>query len=364
MFSHINSVVKDSNGDYIISARFASCIYKISGKDGSILWRLGGRNSSFDLQTFHFSYQHDARILEENSTTTVLSFLDNASNGNSNSSTSSSGLVVSLNTVEMTATLLHRYSRPDGHLSDLRGNVQTLENGNTFICWSANGYFSEFLPNGDLALDARFATPRFTTYRAFKFNFTATPTEPPVIKAFAYGEDVKTSVLVIYASWNGATEVDSWKYYGANSRETKYKLLGSVQRSGFETTLMVSGYAGLAYAEAVAANGTVLGRSSVERVTVPAAWKMPRVWTSHPLPQPVTSSNGDTKSDAGRVETGRSNFTRTSLEPLWLEVRNKVSPPIMWLILGPAMAISSAYAFYSLLRVRLRRNHIAHAFGR
>ena len=58
--------------------RYTSAIYKISGVDGSIIWRLGGKLSNFS-QNFNFSSQHDARFLVVNSTTTVISFLDNAS---------------------------------------------------------------------------------------------------------------------------------------------------------------------------------------------------------------------------------------------------------------------------------------------
>ena len=52
LYSHANSVDKDSNGDYMLSSRFTDCIYKISGRDGCILWRLGGMNSSFDQDLF------------------------------------------------------------------------------------------------------------------------------------------------------------------------------------------------------------------------------------------------------------------------------------------------------------------------
>jgi hypothetical protein len=58
--------------------RYTSTIYKISGVDGSIIWRLGGRLSDFK-QDFNFSSQHDAKFHSYNSTVTIISFLDNAS---------------------------------------------------------------------------------------------------------------------------------------------------------------------------------------------------------------------------------------------------------------------------------------------
>lgn len=57
---HINSVDKSPEGDYMISARYTNAIYKISGKDGRLIWTLGGPNSSFTLEeNFNFSRQHD-----------------------------------------------------------------------------------------------------------------------------------------------------------------------------------------------------------------------------------------------------------------------------------------------------------------
>jgi hypothetical protein len=76
--SHTNSIDKDQEGNYLISMRYTSTIYKISGKDGSIIWRLGGKLSDFKTD-FNFSSQHDAKFYSQNSSMTVISFLDNAS---------------------------------------------------------------------------------------------------------------------------------------------------------------------------------------------------------------------------------------------------------------------------------------------
>jgi hypothetical protein len=95
----MNSVDKDANGDYMISARHTDCIYKISGTDGRIIWRLGGDDSSFVLEGFNFSKQHDARFVEQNATTTVISFLDNAVDGKHNATSDhSTAYLVALET--------------------------------------------------------------------------------------------------------------------------------------------------------------------------------------------------------------------------------------------------------------------------
>ena len=54
LHSHINSVDKDTNGDYLVSGRHTSTLYKIAGLNnpdklspGSVVWKLGGKNGSF-----------------------------------------------------------------------------------------------------------------------------------------------------------------------------------------------------------------------------------------------------------------------------------------------------------------------------
>ncbi|RSL84254.1 hypothetical protein CEP52_016486 [Fusarium oligoseptatum] len=62
-YFHINSIAKGDDGNYLVSARHASTIYKINGTDGSIIWRLGGKASDFELgPNVTFGFQHHARF--------------------------------------------------------------------------------------------------------------------------------------------------------------------------------------------------------------------------------------------------------------------------------------------------------------
>ncbi|KAJ5939675.1 hypothetical protein N7466_002809 [Penicillium verhagenii] len=85
----INSVDKDDEGNYLISARHYSAILKINGTTGEIIWQLGGNNgSTYEISSgLEFSMQHDARFRFRSPDGSVegISFLDNA-NGNGNSS--------------------------------------------------------------------------------------------------------------------------------------------------------------------------------------------------------------------------------------------------------------------------------------
>ncbi len=61
-YFHINSVALDSDGNLLVSARNTWAIYKINHQTGKIMWRLGGKRSSFEMGNgTQFAYQHDAR---------------------------------------------------------------------------------------------------------------------------------------------------------------------------------------------------------------------------------------------------------------------------------------------------------------
>jgi hypothetical protein len=224
------------------------------------------------MDGFGFSGQHDARFLEENSTHTVISFLNNDAIDSHATGNYSSVMIVALQTSAspMIAILLRQYNRPDMGLSRLRGNAQVLPNSNLFVGWSDDGYISEFTEDGRCVLEARFLSPRMTSYRIYKFNFTAFPKDPPTLKTYAYGAPNSTSLTVFYVSWNGATEVAFWNVYGSESSDFgSSKLLGKAPKSGFETMITVAGYVPWAWAEAITANGSFLGKTLSTQTALP-----------------------------------------------------------------------------------------------
>lgn len=56
-YLHINSIEKDDRGNYLISSRHCHAAYYIDGSNGEILWRLGGKNSTFTGEGSEFYYQ-------------------------------------------------------------------------------------------------------------------------------------------------------------------------------------------------------------------------------------------------------------------------------------------------------------------
>lgn len=270
-YFHINSVEKLRGGDYIISARHTSTIYKISGRNGSILWRLGGKMSDFTMN-FPMGFQHDVRLREEteNETTTVLSLFNNQWDGRSLPlSNTSSGMIVSLNHVERTADMIQEYRAPDDIRADSQGSLQTIRNSqNLLINWGSKPWITEYLDNGTLVLNASMGHGVTPMYRASKAPWVGKPTEIPMLSSYARNA---TSPTVCHISWNGATEVIAWRFYASDTAErgAASKPLGQQNRTGFETMYMYSAYLPYVFAEAIDSDGMSLANSSITQTFVP-----------------------------------------------------------------------------------------------
>ncbi|KAJ5225624.1 hypothetical protein N7468_006849 [Penicillium chermesinum] len=272
-YVHINSVDKNDNGDYLISMRFTNTIYLISAQSGSIMWRLGGLagNTSDFIQDFTFSKQHDAKFISSEGTRHVISILNNASDEEFQSEDVSSALIVEIEagTEPKTAHILHRYERPDKSLTRLRGNSQVLPNKNMFACWSKGGYISEYAEDGRLLMSAQFTSPRYSNYRAYKFEFTGRPNTPPDLVASVYGTDEANMVTTVYVSWNGATDIAEWQFYAQASEFDERVPIGRIAKTDFETMFIAKGFMDWISVEAVDASGAVLGTSDIHRSAYP-----------------------------------------------------------------------------------------------
>ena len=115
-FIHLNSVHENDDGDFLVSARHMNTVYKVSGQDSSIIWRLGGKQSDFDFEgNFKFSSQHDARWKTSNASTDIITLFDNASNGFQETANASSGMIIKLDhsSNPPRATLLQSFPAPE-----------------------------------------------------------------------------------------------------------------------------------------------------------------------------------------------------------------------------------------------------------
>lgn len=270
-YFHINSIDKNADGDYLISARHVSALYKISGKDGHIIWRLNGAKSDYQLHDFHFSSQHDARWVSENATHTVLSLYDNASNGFNDTWSVSRGMIITMDHQTKVARMEREYLHPAfdgfGLRARSQGNTQILSNGHVVQGWGPDCYITEHLEDGTPIFSAWAARIGMMIYRVYKFEWKGEPLWDP--NTWAYSKNRQDTAF--YASWNGATEITHWRFYGASSRDGPFDLVQTVRKQGFETRYRhEKKYFSYVYAEAMH-DQIPLAKSPIERTFTPGS---------------------------------------------------------------------------------------------
>ncbi|CAD0113023.1 unnamed protein product [Aureobasidium uvarum] len=262
-----------TTGNYLVSARHTSTLYYVNATDRDIIWKLSYQgHSDFSCSNFNFSFQHDARLLSENDTTTVLSIFDNASNGYTTTTSQSSGKVIAVDHNSGVATMLSNTTFPsiEGLLSTSQGNTQTLSNGGFFHSWGNNPYLSEHSANGTAVLAASFAAEDSAqNYRAFSADWTSTPvTTVPDVYVYAVNSSAPTR---IYVSWNGCTTVSSWQFYGGGYVGEDFLVIGQADKEGFETFWEADKFYQWVRVEAIDADGNALRNSSYTGSFVPSA---------------------------------------------------------------------------------------------
>jgi EmrB/QacA subfamily drug resistance transporter len=260
---HVNSINLPGDGTFVVSMRNLWAVYKVNIATGAIEWTLGGPHSSFKLSSAaNFAWQHD--VVTYPGTSLVTMFDDHCcqitGGGTYVSPTAPSrGLVLKLNTQTHTATFVGQYSHGTNFDSDYMGSVEPLANGNEFVGWGSAPWFTEYSSSGQMLLDARLPGSDIS-YRATLEPWVGLPLYPPAGAARRQGG--KTTV---YASWNGATELASWRVLEMSSAGTTSPV-ASAPKSGFETAIPVT-QGSRFEVQALDANGHVIGTSAQFGVT-------------------------------------------------------------------------------------------------
>jgi hypothetical protein len=252
-FFHLNSVERDDDGNLLIGGRSVSALYKVNRSTGAVMWRLGGKRSSFKLGAHaSFAFAHDPRVRAKNDA--VVSIFDNGA-GLYHVRRQSRALWLNLNFKTMTATHAKEIDHSPPLLAKWAGDVQQLGNGDTFVGWGQQPYFSEYNSKGKLLFDARFAD-RNISYRTYRFDWNGFPRTRPAVAASNSGK-----TTTVYVSWNGATGVRRWRVL-AGASSSSLKAATTAPRTGFETAIKISRQSNVR-AEALDATGHVLGSSAV-----------------------------------------------------------------------------------------------------
>lgn len=280
-YLHMNSIDKDSEGNYLISYRHTWSLYYINGKSGDLIWTLNSNpegTTNWEVNDdATFAYQHDARFVDaeligENSNDTVryISLFDNESNGKTPSGfrDRSRGIILKLTTSKSNNSttknndtigkveLFQEYKSGDA-IDDIctsQGSLQVLDNGNVFVGWGSMAGVSEYTADGDKIFEA---VPKDGTnsYRAFKGNWTGKPPQDPAIVATAFESNSST---VMYFSYNGATQVKKYNLYGGNSTSHMTKIT-QVDKDGFQGIYTAKEFFRYVKIEALDSDGKKMG---------------------------------------------------------------------------------------------------------
>ncbi|KAM0704519.1 hypothetical protein Q7P35_008753 [Cladosporium inversicolor] len=173
-YFHMNSIEKDTRGNYLISFRHLHTLVYVEDFEDLSQGDATG-----------FQWQHDARWISESDG--IISLFDNGIAHKHPDAAYIQGLVIQLDLVNWTATLLQKYISRD-------------------LIGSASQAFTEHDIGGELLCETHFGASwlfyfeRVRSYRAFKtFDWKAIPS--------GWDPEARIANDEIYVSWNGATEV-------------------------------------------------------------------------------------------------------------------------------------------------------------
>lgn len=251
-YIHLNSVAEDDDGDsLLVSARNTHAVYQLDRETTDLNWVLGGSANDFDMgEGATFAWQHDA-IRRDDGTLTLFDNHAAPRLGDTR------GLRLALDEKTMKAKVVTEYRAPDDRSSGSQGNLQVLDNGNVFIGWGSEPFYSEFTEDGKLLYDASFTGG--SNYRAYRFDWQATPSAPPT----ATTSEPSADITRVHMSWNGATEVAAWRILSGDDVE-QLEETAVVDRTGFETAADITPLGSRIVVEAVDENGRTLGSTKAD----------------------------------------------------------------------------------------------------
>jgi hypothetical protein len=173
----------------------------------------------------------------------------------------SRGILVNLNTSTMRATLQRSYIHPGTRLlASFEGSMQVLPGGRVLVGWGNLPVFSEFTANGTLILDGQFPAGD-QSYRVLSAAWTGQPTDQPAAAARVS----PAGGSVVYASWNGSTQVNSWTVLAGKTASALVQA-GAQSPHGFETAITVNSMGPYFAVIATDASGRELARSATVRL--------------------------------------------------------------------------------------------------
>lgn len=244
-YFHVNSVDVDGADKLLISARSTHALYQLNRSTGDVNWRLNGKKSDFEVPPeAQFQWQHDARRLPDG----TISIFDNGIE----EKLRSRGVVLRVDEKTRKTEVVREDWRPAALVSPNMGNYQLMDNGNAMLGWGGAPGWTELGPDRTVRYEAQFDN-EMTSYRAYREEWIGNPSEPPAV----VGKSGLGSGTSVYASWNGATELEGWRVL-AGDDPNDLQRIKDVPRDGFETRVDLDGNPSYVAMQPLDADGKVL----------------------------------------------------------------------------------------------------------
>jgi hypothetical protein len=260
---HLNSIHVLPDGNLLLSFRHLSQVIKVDRQTGAVVWQMGGQHNQFEFvndSQGNFSYQHDAQLLANGH----LSIFDN---GMQHYPQVSRATEYELDEANKVVTLTWQYIHPQGILGTIMGNMDRLADGRTLIGWGGlRPIASEVTADGRLVRDIEIATPGLLVYRWYEDSWKGNPDTAPALAAQTEG-----ITTTLYYSWNGATEVGSYRIE-AGATQDHFSPLVTQARRGFETSTALSGNTLACYYRVMALDktGREMRYSNIVKLSTPS----------------------------------------------------------------------------------------------
>ena len=260
---HINSIQLTGNGTFLVSMRNTWTAYLVNRATNAVEWTVSGnpKNSTFKLPAkAQFHWQHDVRLHGGNVLTVFndnCCLISGVSNGKAKFAKPNgtmAGLVIKLDLTKHAGSFSQAYTRPRTYNAAYLGNIQLLPDGNVALSWGSQPIFSEESKTGKLLMDVVWPIPD-QSYRAFVQKWVGIPYYPP---SGAVRDNHGTAT--IYASWDGDTQVVSWRVLAGSSAKS-LKASATVAKTGFETAIPLTSSYKVYEVQALDSHKHVLGTS-------------------------------------------------------------------------------------------------------
>ncbi|EZF56811.1 hypothetical protein H112_00898 [Trichophyton rubrum D6] len=233
-FFRVSSTVRYGD-DYLISWDYGCSVLHIA-RNGSVAWNLNGiTGGDFKMKpNSKFCFQYGLRLGMHTDEKITISMHNNDNSEFSNTMNPTTGLVLDLDLKKMEVVGQRRmWNHEHPIVSRDLGSFQALGTGHCIVHHGQIPLIEEYNKDDELVMQIRYGHDLVdASYRVHRVSWTGMPITKPSVKACRKAD----KDIVVYVSWNGSTDIESWKVFEV-SEGSMPKEIKDEAWTGFETTI-------------------------------------------------------------------------------------------------------------------------------